>query len=48
LRAAPTLRYFFSRTINGSAFVDYSRSFTEQTDQTTTVVRVGVSAVITF
>ena len=48
LRVSPTVRYFFSRTINGSAFVDYSRSFAEQTDQTTTVVRVGVSAVITF
>jgi hypothetical protein len=48
LRVAPTLRYFFSRTINGSAFIDYARNFAEQTDQTTTIVRVGVSAVITF
>jgi len=48
LRVAPTVRYFFSRNINGSAFIDYSRNFAEQTDQTTTVLRVGVSAVITF
>jgi len=48
LRIAPTARYFFSRTVNGSAFIDYSRTFAEQTDQTTTVVRVGVSAVINF
>jgi hypothetical protein len=48
LRVAPTVRYFFSRTVNGSAFIDYSRSYTEQTDQTTTAVRVGVTAVITF
>jgi hypothetical protein len=32
----------------GSAFIDYARQYTEATDQTTTTVRVGVTAVITF
>jgi hypothetical protein len=47
-RVSPTARYTFSKNINGSAFIEYSRSFTEATEQTTTSVRVGVTAVVTF
>jgi hypothetical protein len=47
-RVAPTVRYTFSKNVNGSAFIDYSRIFAEATDQTTTTVRVGVTAVIAF
>jgi hypothetical protein len=48
LRVYPSARYTFSKSINGTAFIDYSRSFTEATEQTTTTVRVGVTAVVTF
>ena len=44
----PVVRYTFSKNINGSAFVGYGRNFLEQTGQTTTTVRLGVSAVINF
>jgi hypothetical protein len=47
-RVFPTARYTFSKNINGSAFVDYGRQYTEATRQTTTTVRVGVTAVVTF
>jgi hypothetical protein len=47
-RVFPQVRYTFSKNVNGSAFIDYARVFTEATDQTTTTVRVGVTAVITF
>jgi hypothetical protein len=47
-RVSPQMRYTFSKNINGSAFIDYSRSFTESTEQTTTTLRVGVTAVVTF
>lgn len=45
---SPNARYTFSKNVNGSAFIDYSRSFTESTKQTTTSLRIGVTAVITF
>jgi hypothetical protein len=48
MRLFPTVRYTFSKNINGSAFIDYGRQFTEATRQTTTTVRVGVTAVVTF
>jgi hypothetical protein len=47
-RVFPTARYTFSKNINGSAFIDYGRQYTEATRQTTTTVRVGVTAVVTF
>lgn len=47
-RVSPTARYTFSKNINGSAFIDYGRQYTESTRQTTTSVRVGVTAVVTF
>ncbi len=48
LSVNPLVRYTFSRSINGSAFFGYERSFFETTGVTTTKVRLGVSAVITF
>jgi hypothetical protein len=47
-RVFPTVRYTFSKNINGSAFIDYGRQYAEATRQTTTTVRVGVTAVVTF
>jgi hypothetical protein len=47
-RVFPQARYTFSKNINGSAFIDYSRQYTQATEQTTTTVRVGVTAVVTF
>ncbi|HET6349301.1 MAG TPA: cell surface protein SprA [Candidatus Krumholzibacteria bacterium] len=47
-RVFPTVRYTFSKNINGSAFIDYARQYAESTNQTTTTVRVGVTAVVTF
>jgi len=47
-RVSPSARYIFSKNINGSAFIDYGRTFAEATRQTTTTVRVGVTAVVTF
>jgi hypothetical protein len=44
----PLVRYTFSKNINGSAFIGYGRSFMETTGQTTTTVRLGVTAVINF
>jgi hypothetical protein len=44
----PVVRYTFSRNINGSAFIGYGRTFLETTGQTTTTMRLGVSAVINF
>jgi len=45
---SPTARYVFSKNINGSAFIDYNRTYAESTGQTTTQVRLGVTAVVTF
>lgn len=47
-RVFPNVRYLFSKNINGSAFIDYGRQYAESTKQTTTTVRVGVTAVVTF
>jgi hypothetical protein len=44
----PVLRYSFSKNINGSAFFGYGRTHLETTGQTTTTVRLGVTAVINF
>ncbi len=48
LSVDPLVRYTFSKNINGSAFVGYGRTFFETTGQTTTTVRLGVTAVINF
>ena len=48
LRIAPRLTYNFSRALNGAFFIDYSRTFSEATNQTTTLVRVGLNATFTF
>jgi hypothetical protein len=48
LRVSPNVAYTFSQSLSGRAFVDYSRSYNEARDQTTTTVRVGVTAVFTF
>lgn len=45
---SPQMTYDFSQTLNGRIFIDYGRSYTELTGQTTTTVRVGVSAVFKF
>ncbi|MCK5619549.1 MAG: hypothetical protein KAJ17_09115, partial [Candidatus Krumholzibacteria bacterium] len=48
LSISPNLTYNFSRALNGRFFVDYGRSYAEATDQTTTTLRIGVSAVLNF
>jgi hypothetical protein len=48
LSVDPLVRYTFSKNISGTGFVGYGRTYTEQTGQTTTTVRLGVSAVINF
>ncbi len=48
LSVDPLVRYTFSKNINGSAFVGYARNFMETTGQTTTTVRLGVTAIINF
>ena len=48
LSVDPLVRYTFSKNINGSAFIGYGRTFFETTGQTTTTVRLGVTAVINF
>jgi hypothetical protein len=44
----PQARYTFSNNVSGSAFAGYTRSSTDATGRTTTLVRLGVTAVITF
>lgn len=48
LRLSPRATYSFSRALNGSLFIDFSRSFSEATNQTTTIIRVGLTAIFTF
>lgn len=48
LRVSPRMTYNFSRTLNGAFFIDYSRSYSDASNQTTTVVRVGITAIFTF
>ncbi|UCG53134.1 MAG: cell surface protein SprA [Candidatus Latescibacterota bacterium] len=47
-RLSPRLTYNFTRALNGSLFINYSRSHSDATNQTTTVVQVGITAVFTF
>jgi hypothetical protein len=48
LSVDPVVRYTFSKNINGSAFIGYGRTHLETTGQTTTTMRLGVTAVINF
>ena len=48
LSVDPLVRYTFSRNINGTAFIGYARTFLETTGQTTTTVRLGLTAVVQF
>jgi hypothetical protein len=48
LSISPNLTYTFSRAINGRLFVDYGRSYAEASDRTTTTLRIGLSAVLSF
>jgi hypothetical protein len=41
IRVSPRVAYNFSSALNGSFFVDYSRSYSDATDQTVTVVPRG-------
>jgi hypothetical protein len=47
-RVAPRVTYNFTQALNGGFFIDFQRSFSEATDQTTTVTRVGLDATFTF
>jgi hypothetical protein len=48
IRVSPRLTYNFTRALNGSLFIDYSRAFSEATNQTTTTLRIGINAIFTF
>jgi hypothetical protein len=48
IRVGPRVTYTFNTNINGSAFIDYTRSYAEALDQTISTVRLGVTAVINF
>jgi len=48
IRVAPRVAYNFTRALNGSFFVDYTRQYSASTNQTTTTVRVGIDATFTF
>lgn len=48
LRIAPRATYNFTSALNGGLFVDFQRSFSEQTNQTVTTTRVGIDATFTF
>lgn len=45
---SPRVNYSFTRALNGSFFINYSRIFNEATAQTTTILRIGVDAIFTF
>jgi hypothetical protein len=48
IRFSPRVAYNFSQALNGAFFIDFSRSYAEQSDQTTTIVRIGLTATFTF
>ncbi len=48
LSISPNLTYTFSRAVNGRLFIDYGRSYAEASDRTTTTLRIGLSAVLSF
>jgi cell surface protein SprA len=48
IKLSPRVAYNFTTALNGSFFIDYSRSHSDASDQTTTIVRVGLTATFTF
>ena len=48
LKVAPSLTYNFSRALNGRLFAEYGRGFAQASNQTTTTLRIGISAVLSF
>ncbi len=48
IKVSPRMTYNFSSSLNGSFFIDYGRSFSDATNQTTTTIRVGINTVLTF
>jgi hypothetical protein len=48
IRFSPRVAYNFTQALNGAFFIDFSRSYAEQSDQTTTIVRIGLTATFTF
>jgi hypothetical protein len=48
LKISPSATYNFSRAINGRIFIDYGRAYAESSNQTTTSLRIGISAALTF
>jgi hypothetical protein len=48
LRISPSMTYNFTRALNGRFFVQYGRTYSQATDQTTTSLRLGISAVLSF
>jgi hypothetical protein len=48
LKVAPSLTYNFSRALNGRFFAEYGRAFAQASNQTTTTLRIGISAVLSF
>lgn len=47
-RIGPRATYTFNSNVNGSAFIDFSRTYAEASNQTISTVRLGVTAVINF
>ncbi len=48
IKFSPRVAYNFSTALNGSFFIDFSRTHSDASDQTTTIVRVGLTATFTF
>ncbi|MEJ2719953.1 MAG: hypothetical protein P8181_02265, partial [bacterium] len=48
IRVGPRVTYNFTRALNGSFFANYSRSHSDASNQTTTIVQIGITAVFTF
>jgi hypothetical protein len=48
IKVSPRLTYNFSSSLNGSFFADYSRGYSDASNQTTTTVRIGITTILTF
>jgi cell surface protein SprA len=48
IRLSPRVAYNFTSAFNGSLFIDYTRSHSDASDKTITIVRVGLTATFTF
>jgi hypothetical protein len=48
IKVSPRVAYNFTTALNGAFFIDYSRMHTDVSGQTTTTVRVGLTATFTF